>query len=285
MKRARAIAAMAQNVLKEESDDDEPEEDEPKIVDITEDATEPAAKDDEEEEEEEEEEAENDEEAEETEKESEDEETDEEMEARAGSSGFIPVTKPLTTANSGKISIKSTLLTATYRTKEGREHNPTAVVGVGPGKLRFEAELNEDGSLKRKTSTKAQNASDSQMYFYTGSLADENSSEVPLKAGIRLTDSSHLQRLCAEIVVRAFSQEIFTHKGIKDKGKRGTAKAAILKWLTKEVEEGVGHVLEQIYSEARAVLHSEKEETQEAKRKFEGQTKILENVAKKKKST
>ena len=119
--------------------------------------------------------------------------SDEELEARA-LTGFIPVAKPKKGPESGKIKTRTTLLTATYRTPEGREHTPTAVVGVGPGKLKFTNELNDDGSLKRKTTSKWNNVADDGMYFYMGSLNEDNTAEHPLNAGIRLSDSRHHQR-------------------------------------------------------------------------------------------
>lgn len=119
--------------------------------------------------------------------------TDEEIEARAGTAGFIPISKPYSSGSTGKIVTRQTLMTATYRTKEGREHNPTNVVGVGPGTLRIESELNEDGTNKKKQSLKYQSCMENSMWFYRGSLNDEKSGEIPLKTGIRQTDSSHLQ--------------------------------------------------------------------------------------------
>ena len=119
--------------------------------------------------------------------------TDEEIEARAGTAGFIPISKPYSSGSTGKIVTRQTLMTATYRTKEGREHNPTNVVGVGPGTLRIESELNEDGTNKKKQSPKYQSCMENSMWFYRGSLNDEKSGEIPLKTGIRQTDSSHLQ--------------------------------------------------------------------------------------------
>ena len=119
--------------------------------------------------------------------------TDEEIEARAGTAGFIPISKPYSSGSTGKILTRQTLMTGTYRTKEGREHNPTNVVGVGPGTLRIESELNEDGTNKKKQSLKYQSCMENSMWFYRGSLNDEKSGEIPLKTGIRQTDSSHLQ--------------------------------------------------------------------------------------------
>ena len=123
----------------------------------------------------------------------EDKDTDEDIEARAGTAGFIPISKPYSSGSTGKIVTRQTLMTATYRTKEGREHNPTNVVGVGPGTLRIESELNEDGTNKKKQSPKYQSCMENSMWFYRGSLNDEKSGEIPLKTGIRQTDSSHLQ--------------------------------------------------------------------------------------------
>ena len=131
--RAKAIACMAQELIKDDSEDEgeggedvasgAEEMDETDIDgDLTVDAKSDAGEEDDVED------------TEENEKEGGD--TDEELEARAVATGFIPVSKPARAGNSGKIVTKTTLLTATYRTKEGREHNPTAVVGVGPGKYR-----------------------------------------------------------------------------------------------------------------------------------------------------
>ena len=126
--RAKLIAKMAQDLIKEQQESEDEAEDVASGSEESDelDADSPTdAKSDAEEEDDDTETL--------DESEKEDGDTDEELEARAGSSGFIPVSKPSKAGNSGKISTKTTLLTATYRTKEGREHNPTAVVGVGPG--------------------------------------------------------------------------------------------------------------------------------------------------------
>ena len=87
--------------------------------------------------------------------------------------------------------------------------------------------------------------------------------------------------MCSEITIRAFSQKIFTHKSLKDKTKRADVKKAILQWLAKEVDPGIGEVLEQIYNEARALIIAEKEDVNATKRKLCEKSAILDQVPKK----
>ena len=91
--------------------------------------------------------------------------------------------------------------------------------------------------------------------------------------------------MCAEITVRAFSQEIFSHKSLKNKADRGVVKKNILKWLTEEMSEGIGDVLEQMYEEARGVITAEKEDSSEVKRKLDEKTAKLSQISKKLKKT
>ena len=90
--------------------------------------------------------------------------------------------------------------------------------------------------------------------------------------------------MCAEIVVRAFSQQIFTHKTLRDNAKRGAVKTSIIKWLSKEVDDGVTQVLDQIYDEAKGLISNEKEESREVKRKLDGKQALLQAAKKSKKT-
>lgn len=182
MKKSKNIASQCAELLKDDSDDEVEETPEESVE------GEESIPDEEEEEAEGEEEEDAD-----AESDAPEEDTDEEIEARAGAVGFIPVSKPWK-GNSGKISIKSTLFTATYRTKEGNEHNPTAVVGVAPGTLKIESDLNEDGSVKRKTSSKMQTLNDHTMWFFRGSLSEDNLADTPLKTGYKQSCAKHLQK-------------------------------------------------------------------------------------------
>mgnify|MGYP003338855052 CR=1 FL=1 len=67
---------------------------------------------------------------------------------------------------------------------------------MGSGKLRFEYELNDDGSMKKKSNVKTQQRVDKTMYFYSGSLNETESAsdDVPLRTGIRMGDVKHLER-------------------------------------------------------------------------------------------
>ena len=91
--------------------------------------------------------------------------------------------------------------------------------------------------------------------------------------------------MCAEITVRAFSQEIFSHKSLKNKADSGVVKKNILKWFTEEMSEGIGDVLEQMYEEARGVITAEKEDSSEVKRKLDEKTAKLSQISKKLKKT
>ena len=183
MKKSKNIARQCADLLKDDTDDE------------VEETPEESVEGEESNPDEEEEEAEGEEEEEDADAESEspEEDTDEEIEARAGAVGLIPVSKPWK-GNSGKISIKNTLFTATYRTKNGNEHNPTAVVGVAPGTLKIESDLNEDGSVKRKTSSKMQTLNDHTMWFFRGSLSEDNLPDTPLKTGYKQSCAKHLQK-------------------------------------------------------------------------------------------
>lgn len=91
--------------------------------------------------------------------------------------------------------------------------------------------------------------------------------------------------MCTDIVVRAFSQEVFTHKSLRKTEKRSAVKGAIIKWLGEEVDEGVSQVLDQIYEEAKMTINSEKQVEREVKRKLDGKQALLKKAAKKSKKS
>ena len=96
---------------------------------------------------------------------------------------------------------------------------------------------------------------------------------------------TYFDRLCTDIVVRAFSQEVFTHKSLGKTEKRSAVKGAIIKWLGEEVDEGVTQVLDQIYEEAKTAINSEKVKEKEVKRKLDSKQALLKKAAKKPKKS
>lgn len=90
--------------------------------------------------------------------------------------------------------------------------------------------------------------------------------------------------MCTDIVVRAFSQQVFTHKDLKSTKTREEARDRIMSWLETEALEGVGQVLLQIYDEAKHAMSSEVTGTQESKRKIQEKSEKLNSLSKKSKT-
>ena len=68
--------------------------------------------------------------------------------------------------------------------------------------------------------------------------------------------------------MRAFSQQVFTHKDLKTEEKRAEVKSKLARWLKDEVSEGFSEVLDQIYGEIKDKISTEKGGTHEIKRKL-----------------
>lgn len=82
--------------------------------------------------------------------------------------------------------------------------------------------------------------------------------------------------------MRAFSQQVFTHKDLKTEEKRAGVSSKITRWLENEVSEGITEVLTQIYTEAKDKISTEKGGTHEAKRKLQEKTDLLSSLGAKK---
>lgn len=157
--------------------------------------------------------------------------------------------------------------------------------------------------MKKKSNVKTQQRVDKTMYFYSGSLNETESASdgVPLRTGIRIGDVKHLERyshhmkifiskllfsffirLCTDIAVRAFSQQVFTHKDLKTEEKRARVSSKIKSWLDDEVSDGITEVLNQIYTEAKDKISTEKGGTHEVKRKLQEKTDLLSSLSAKK---
>ena len=82
---------------------------------------------------------------------------------------FIPLCKKPQPDVTGAITNKQTLITGCYRPKyEGPSYQPVTVTGVGPGTLKIETELNEDGSPKKRGAKGYFPPNESSWYFYKG---------------------------------------------------------------------------------------------------------------------
>ena len=90
--------------------------------------------------------------------------------------------------------------------------------------------------------------------------------------------------MCTDIVVRAFSQQVFTHKDLKSNKTREEARDRIMTWLESEALEGVEQVLLQIYDEAKHAMNSDVSGTQESKRKIQEKSEKLKSLSKKAKT-
>ena len=69
-------------------------------------------------------------------------------------------------------------------------------------------------TVKKKGAKTSSSHDEKSWFFYKGSLSENGNPQVPLKSGVRQTDRNHLEDLCANITVRAFSQGLFTMKQI-----------------------------------------------------------------------
>ena len=69
-------------------------------------------------------------------------------------------------------------------------------------------------SVKKKGANGAFPHNEKSWFFYKGSLSENGNPQIPLKRGVRQTDRNHLEDLCANITVRAFSQGLFNMKQI-----------------------------------------------------------------------
>lgn len=82
--------------------------------------------------------------------------------------------------------------------------------------------------------------------------------------------------------MRAFSQQVFTHKDLKTEEKRARVSSKIKSWLEDEVSNGITEVLTQIYTEAKDKISTEKGGSHEVKRKLQEKTDLLSSLSAKK---
>ena len=82
--------------------------------------------------------------------------------------------------------------------------------------------------------------------------------------------------------MRAFSQQVFTHKDLKTEEKRAGVRSKLARWLEDEVSEGFSEVLTQIYGETKDKISTEKGVTHDIKRKLQEKFVLLSSKKSKK---